>query len=205
MIELFFESLNKHINTLETGVITNERKQILQSLVDYIRLKRDANKAIRLNFICTHNSRRSHLSQIWAQTMAAYYNVNNLVTYSGGTEATALFPKIAETLIGQGFKVEMLSKSENPIYSIKYSENDPAIIGFSKTYDDDFNPKTGFAAIMTCSSADEGCPLVVGSDARIPITYIDPKTSDGTSQQDAVYLERSIQIATEMKFVFGSL
>ncbi len=205
MTNILFNELHKTIDALEVSSVSEERRVLLQQLIDYIQKCKDAKVPIRLNFICTHNSRRSHLSQIWAQTMAAFYNVKHLSSYSGGTEATAMFPKVAETLKHQGFKIKTLSDAKNPVYSVKYSENAPAIIGFSKTYDDDFNPTSEFAAIMTCSSADKGCPFVAGSDMRIPITYQDPKVSDGTPQQTATYLERSEQIATEMKFVFGAL
>ena len=125
--------------------------------------------------------------------------------YSAGTEATALFPVAAKTLGNSGFKVETLSQEENPIYSIKYSENQHPIIGFSKTITSDFNPESGFAAIMTCSSADQGCPFIAGAEKRIPITYEDPKVSDGTPQQSEKYEERSNQIATEMKFIFSQI
>ena len=205
MTNSLFKALKTTVENLDTATISKERKQVLQSLVDYMKLKREANEAIRINFICTHNSRRSHLSQIWAQTMAAYYNIANVNCYSGGTEATALFPMVAKTLEGQGFKISKLSEDKNPVYSIKFSSNDPAVIGFSKTFSDAFNPQSAFAAIMTCSSADKGCPLVVGCDKRIAIMYEDPKVSDNMPQQAATYLERSLQIATEMKFVFSSL
>ena len=200
-----FKDIIQEINTINISDISEERKKILQPLIDYLKGKIRGKALIRLNFICTHNSRRSHLSQIWAKTMADYYNINNVSSYSGGTEATALFPKVAETLISQGFKINTISDGENPVYSIKYAENEPAIIGFSKQFSDAFNPKSEFAAIMTCSSADKGCPLVLGCDKRIAITYKDPKVSDGTPQQAETYLERSKQIATEMKFVFSSL
>lgn len=193
------------IESLELATISKERQATLKTLIDYIQHKIKENESIRLNFICTHNSRRSHLSQIWAQTLAAYYNINNVFCYSGGTEATAMFLKVAETLKSQGFNVFKLSEGDNPVYSIKFSDNEPAIIGFSKTFDDAFNPASQFAAIMTCSSADEGCPIVLGCDKRIAITYEDPKKSDGTPQQTETYLKRSLQIATEMKFVFSSL
>tara|TARA_R110002073_G_scaffold331629_1_gene516565 strand:+ start:284 stop:724 length:441 start_codon:yes stop_codon:yes gene_type:complete len=145
------------------------------------------------------------LSQIWAQTMAAYYNINNVSCYSGGTGTTAMFPKVGETLNNQGFKIIKLSEEDNPVYSIKFSENEPSVIAFSKRFSDDFNPASEFAGIMTCSSADKGCPMVFGCDIRIAITYEDPKKSDGTPQQTETYLNRSLQIATEMKYVFSSL
>lgn len=202
---ILFETISNTIKALEITKITEERKATLKPLIEYLNAKIKANKAIRLNFICTHNSRRSHLSQIWAQTMAAHYNIANVSCYSGGTEATAMFPKVGETLIKQGFKIGKLSEEENPVYSIKFSENEPAVIAFSKQFSNAFNPASEFAAIMTCSSADKGCPLVIGCDKRIPITYEDPKKSDGTPQQDETYFNRSLEIATEMKFVFSSL
>jgi arsenate reductase len=200
-----FEPIVATIATLDINTVSAERQQVLQPLIDYIKGKQEASAPIHLNFICTHNSRRSHLSQIWAQTMAAHYGISNVNCYSGGTETTAMFPKVVETLTKQGFQIQQLSQEDNPVYAIKYEANAPAIIGFSKTYGDDFNPSSAFAAIMTCSSADEGCPMVFGCEQRIATTYEDPKVSDGTPQQDEVYLERSLQIATEMKFVFESL
>ena len=200
-----FETISKTINSLDTSIISNERKEVLNALKVYLEDKIETNKPIRLNFICTHNSRRSHLSQIWAQTMAAYYNINNVSCYSGGTEATAMFPKVAETLKNQGFKINRLSDENNPVYGIKFSQNEPAIIAFSKEFSHDFNPASEFAAIMTCSSADEGCPMVFGCDKRMAITYEDPKKSDGTPQQTETYFNRSLQIATEMKYVFSNL
>ncbi len=202
---IVFEKIAGVIDTLDINEISEERKEILNVLVDYLKNKIEDNAAIRLNFICTHNSRRSHLSQIWAQTMATYYNINHVSCYSGGTEATAMFPKVGETLTNQGFKIAKLSDVQNPVYSVKFSENEPSVIAFSKTFDDAFNPASQFAAIMTCSSADEACPMVLGCDKRITITYEDPKKSDGTPQQTETYLERSQQIATEMKYVFSNL
>lgn len=200
-----FQELENKLHSLNTASISEERKVTLQPLVDFIQLKLNAQQPIYLNFICTHNSRRSHLSQVWAQTMAYYYKINNIFCYSGGTEATALFPLAAKTLENQGFKITALSEGKNPVYSIKFANNAHPIIGFSKTYDDVFNPKSGFAAIMTCSQADAGCPFIAGAEKRIPITYDDPKAFDQTPQQAEKYLERSIQIAIEMKYVFYKL
>ena len=200
-----FPKINALINTLNIKSIPNERRAILQPLIDFIQTKHDTNQDIRLNFICTHNSRRSHLSQIWAQVMANHFNIKNVFCYSGGTEATAMFPMVAETLINSGFKINAISEGKNPVYAIKYSENEHPVIGFSKTYDDVFNPQSGFAAIMTCSQADAGCPFITGAEKRIPITFDDPKAFDNTPQLKEKYNERSIQIATEMRYVFSQI
>lgn len=200
-----FENLSKKIQSIAKISVPNERKVILQSLVDYIQQKVDDNEEIRLNFICTHNSRRSHLSQIWAQTIAFHFGIKNVFCYSGGTEATAMFPKVAETLVHQGFQIQQLSETENPVYAVKFGDNQHPIICFSKTYFDDFNPKSGFGAIMTCNNADEGCPLVLGAEVRFPIKYDDPKAFDGTELMNEKYAERSLQIASELYFVFSQI
>ncbi len=199
------EDLSKTIESIAKITVSEERKAILQPLVDYIQNKVDLNEEIRLNFICTHNSRRSHLSQIWAQTMAFQFGIKNVFCYSGGTEATAMFPKVAETLVKQGFQIQKLSQEQNLVYAVKFDDNQHPIICFSKTYFDDFNPKTNFGAIMTCNNADEGCPMVFGAEARFPIKYDDPKAFDGTEVMNEKYAERSLQIASEMYFVFSQI
>ena len=200
-----FSKIENIIKSLNIDSISMQRQRTLQPLIDFIRTKLNDKQEIRINFICTHNSRRSHLSQVWTQTLAYYFNIKNVFCYSGGTEATALFPMVAETLQNTGFQVKSISEGNNPIYSIKYAHNEYPIIGFSKKLDDDFNPKSGFAAIMTCDSANEACPLVPGAETRIPITFEDPKAFDGTPQQSEKYRERSMQIATELFYVFSQI
>lgn len=200
-----FLKIEQVIKELNPTSILAERKEKLQPLIDFIQLKVSENKEIRINFICTHNSRRSHLSQVWAQTLAHYFKIKNVFCYSGGTEATALFPMVAKTLQNSGFQINTISKNDNPVYSIKYSDNEHPIIGFSKKLDDNFNPKSEFAAIMTCSQADGGCPFIAGAEKRIPITFEDPKVFDHTPQQAEKYNERSLQIATELFYVFSQI
>ncbi|MDG4946439.1 protein-tyrosine-phosphatase [Weeksellaceae bacterium KMM 9713] len=200
-----FPKLEAFIQQLNPEDISTERKEILQTLIDYIQSKVNQNQVVNLNFICTHNSRRSHLSQIWAQCLAFYFGFNQVRCYSGGTETTALFPMVIKTLENAGFEIETIAQTENPIYSIKYTPNEHPIIGFSKKLDDVFNPSSEFAAIMTCDSANESCPIVNGAEIRIPITYQDPKAFDQTPQQSEKYQERSGQIATEMFYVFSQI
>lgn len=200
-----FKEIDVFIGKLQPDSISEERKKVLIPLIEFIQHKVSTHSTVRLNFICTHNSRRSHLSQVWAQVMAAYFKFNNVYCYSGGTEATALFPMAAKTLENAGLKITTLSTDKNPIYSIKYASNAHPIIGFSKTYDAAFNPKADFAAIMTCSHADDNCPFIPGAEQRIPITFEDPKAFDHTPQQNEKYHERSEQIATELFYVFSHI
>ena len=199
------EQLALTIQKIKTIVISQERKEVLQPLIDYVQQKYNNQEVILLNFICTHNSRRSHLSQVWAQAMAFHFDIPNVFCYSGGTEATALFPKVAETLINQGFHINKLSETSNPIYAVKFDCNAHPIVCFSKVFDADFNPISQFAAIMTCASADEGCPFIAGAEQRLPVRYEDPKAFDGTDLMDQKYQERSLEIASEMYYVFSKI
>ena len=200
---MLYTPIKKFIEKLDISSVSDERKIVLQPLANYIQEKVNRQEPIRLNFICTHNSRRSHLSQIWAQTIANYFNILNITTYSGGTESTAMFPVVKDTLVATGFKINTIAATNNPIYTIKYSDNNHPIIGFSKKMDDDFNPKSEFGAILTCDSANEACPIVPGAEKRFPIMFEDPKAFDNTPQQAEKYAERSLQIATELFFVFS--
>jgi arsenate reductase len=202
---ILFPEIENVINTLNFESISSERKIVLQPLIDFIQTKVNNQQDIRLNLICTHNSRRSHLSQVWAQTAAVHYGIKNVFSYSGGTEATAMFPMAAKTLAKQGFQIKTIAEGNNPVYAIKYAANAHPVIGFSKTFDDDFNPQSEFAAILTCSSADQGCPFIAGAEVRIPITFEDPKAFDNTPQQAEKYEERSLQIATELCYVFSQI
>ena len=202
---MLFKTIQNRINSLKVEHISADRKEILQPLIDFIQIKAKDNQEIRLNFICTHNSRRSHLAQVWAQALAFHFSIEKVFCYSGGTEATALFPIVAKTLEHSGFEINSISENKNPIYSIKYAENEHSIIGFSKIFDDNFNPKEGFAAILTCSQADQGCPFIPGAEIRIPITFEDPKVFDNTTQQAQKYQEKSLQIAAELTYVFSQI
>jgi len=184
-------------------VISNERRELLLPLRTFIQHKVSNKQAVNLHFICTHNSRRSILAQVWAQTAAAFYAVPEIHCYSGGTEQTALYPKIAEVLRAQGFMVWALSVTDNPLYAIKYADDALPLIGFSKKYDSPFNPASAFAAITTCSQAEAECPFIAGAEKRIPLMYDDPKAADGLPEQTLVYTERSRQIAAEMFYVFS--
>lgn len=184
--------------------IPAERKEILEKLSAYMKEKKDEDKAINLVYICTHNSRRSHFGQIWAAVAASYYHIPNVHTYSGGTEATAFHPNAINALKNSGFVLSGDNPSPNPIYKVYYGE-DEFVTCFSKVYDDPTNPKNNFAAIMTCSDAEENCPFIPGVELRIGTSYEDPKEFDGTAKQDEKYLERSRQIAREILFTFSTI
>ncbi|MFT6871161.1 MAG: arsenate reductase [Roseivirga sp.] len=183
--------------------IADARKPILDVFVEYCQQQIDSKKELKLNFICTHNSRRSQLSQVWAKVAAYEYGIP-LASYSGGVEVTALNERAIASLVRSGFQISS-EGNENPHYEITYSIEVSPILAFSKLYDNEVNPIDDFAAIMTCSDADENCPFIPGASARIPLRYEDPKTFDDTPQEIEMYDKRSMQIASEMFYVFKQL
>jgi arsenate reductase len=189
---------------LRADGIPDERKRLLDDVAAFISSKRRAGELAELTFICTHNSRRSQMGQVWAATAAAHHGIDEVRTYSGGTETTAFNPRAVAALQRAGFVIENPG-GQNPHYLVRFAETGPTMECFSKTYDDPTNPDQGFAAIMTCSDADEACPVVFGAALRVPLRYDDPKVADGTSEEAAAYDERCLQIATEMLYLFSRI
>ena len=181
--------------------VPDERLEVLRPLEEYIQAKIDQTGEVNLNFICTHNSRRSQFAQIWAQTAAEYFGIS-ASCYSGGVEVTAFNERAVESIKRSGFKVET-SEGANPHYLVFHSEDGHLILAFSKLLDDPINKAGQFAAVMTCSHADENCPFIPGAEKRIPLRYEDPKEFDGTPEESAMYDARSMQIASEMFYVFS--
>jgi arsenate reductase (thioredoxin) len=177
--------------------IAAERKQLLERMATYISDKKKAHQVVSLVFICTHNSRRSHLSQIWASTLAHHFGIDGIVTYSGGTEVTAFNIRAVNALHKAGFGV-ISPGGSNPKYEVSFSPEAIPLVCYSKTYDCEENPKRDFAAVMTCTGADDACPIVSGADARFSLYYNDPKEADDTPWEAERYEERLLQIGSEI-------
>ncbi len=190
---------------LEFDQIPAERRAQLAPLARYVQECVDRDQPVRLTFVCTHNSRRSHLSQLWAQVAAARVGVREFEAYSGGTEATAFNPRAVEAARRAGFLIERTTRDENPIYHVRYSQQAPPLTCFSKTYAGSPNPRKNFCAVMVCSEADGACPSVPGASERIAIPFEDPKAFDNTPQEASKYDERCRQIARELLFVFSQV
>ncbi|MFY0627918.1 MAG: protein-tyrosine-phosphatase [Reichenbachiella sp.] len=201
-ISIFPSLLSTVEQALELS-ISEERKETLKVLIDYIQEKIDEKSDVNLNFICTHNSRRSQFSQIWGQTAADYFGID-ANCYSGGVEVTEFNERAVASIKRAGFKVSSNGVS-NPKYSVLHSDDRVPVIAFSKRFDDPTNEADCFAAIMTCSHADENCPFIPGTEKRIPVRYDDPKEYDGTPMESEKYDQRSMQIASEMFYVFSNI
>tara|TARA_Y100001978_G_scaffold188018_1_gene189093 strand:+ start:1149 stop:1757 length:609 start_codon:yes stop_codon:yes gene_type:complete len=197
-----FSYLNNYIDRLDPKSIPTDRLERLQPLVQYVQ-ENQAN--LSLVFICTHNSRRSQFAQLWAHVAAKRAGIK-LNSYSGGTEVTACNPRTLAAMERAGFDLYSDAVMDpNPVYRVAFAEDEDPIMLHSKLYDDPENPNADFAAVMTCSDADENCPFIPGTKARITLNYEDPKAFDDTDQEAAAYDERCLQIATEMFYLFSSI
>ena len=204
----FYSELQAYLKeaSAQFGMIPSERQRELAKGADYLRECLSKSESAKLIFICTHNSRRSHLSQIWAQVAAEYFGLEGIETYSGGTEATAFNPRAVAALQRAGLQVVTEEpKGENPRYRVYRSDDSVPMVCFSKAYGDPPNPSQGYGAVMTCAQADDACPLVMGCDLRLPIRYEDPKVADDTEFESQRYDERSAQICREMLYMMSLL
>lgn len=197
--------LTDYINArlAEFDRVPGERMQRLQQLIDYLLGNRSGKRPSRLTFICTHNSRRSHLAQLWAQVAATHHSLGEVQTYSGGTEATAFAPQAVAALQRAGFHIARRGGGDNPVYEVSYRDDAPPLEAFSKLYDQPPNPNADFCAVMTCAEADAGCPVVPGAAERIALPYEDPKIHDGSDRETEMYDARCRQVAREMLYVLS--
>lgn len=199
----FYPELSQFIEQIREVPISEDRKMVLKELVDYVQDKFSRDQPVHLNFICTHNSRRSQFSQIWAKTAAYYYGIP-IHAYSGGVEVTAFNERAVASIERSGFHVEK-GGNDNPLFKVWFSPEQEPIRAYSKLYDDPENAADQFAAVMTCSHADENCPFIPGTEKRISVTYEDPKAFDGSPMESEKYDERSVQISSEMFYVFSQI
>jgi UDP-N-acetylmuramate dehydrogenase len=186
----------------DTDASPPERAVHLQRLADLIEESSQAKETLPVNFVCTHNSRRSQIAQVWTAVAAAWYGNSFVQAYSGGTEVTALHPNVVTALISLGFRVEDKDQNRHLIY---FSDAHPPVEGWSKRYDDPANPSTDFVAVMVCNDADTNCPFLPSAKERLAIKYTDPKFSDGSPEEAATYLQTAETIGAEVFSLFRRL
>lgn len=198
------KTIEKHADLLlsKSSGISDKRKALLEEPAKYIAEKMLAASEINLIFICTHNSRRSIMAQIWAIAAAEYFSLNKVRSFSGGTEATAFFPIAVDAVGKAGFLIEKKDDSSNPLYLVRYAEDKEPIKCFSKIYNNSFNPSVNFAVLFTCSDAERNCPTVFGAEERFSLPYEDPKIYDRANTAADKYFERFEQIGREMLYLF---
>ncbi len=205
---MLLQKINQNIEGFiqNSNAISEKRKENLHQLTNAIYKKITQNQTAKIIVICTHNSRRSHMGQLWLAAGASYFKLPQIETYSGGTEATAFHPNAIKAMQHLGFKITTKNQSDsNPVYLIQWKKSQIPYEAFSKRFEGFPNPSEHFLAIMVCSEADEGCPFVPGADFRIALPFEDPKLFDNTPLESEKYLERAEQIGTEMIYILSTL
>jgi arsenate reductase len=200
-----FDVLERYAGDLVTGYdqISKERKEALDRLAASIVDGLTVDGSAAIIFICTHNSRRSQIGQLWAQLASWFYGVDGITCFSGGTEVTMFNPLAVKVLKKAGFSIRTEIPGFNAIYRVSYPGAPADNRSFSKRYTDPPNPPRGFIAVMTCSDADEACPIVHGASSRHAIRYEDPKAFNGTPWETEGYDNRCREIAREMFYLFS--
>lgn len=183
--------------------IPAERRERLDRFAEFIAARAGAGGPVRALFVCTHNSRRSHIAHLFAQAAAWRCGSPQFEGYSAGTEATAVAPGAVAALRRAGFAIERAGEGTNPLYRARYAADAPPATCFSKVLSHPENPTREFAAVMVCDSADEACPHVAGAAARFVIPYEDPKRADGTAHESEAYDACCAAISREMLYVFA--
>lgn len=187
--------------------IPSDRAQRLGAIAAWIKEQRAKGSTAHLVFICTHNSRRSQFAQVWAKVAAHRTGLKEILTWSAGTEGTAVAPPVIDALQAQGFRIDGAGDQNihgDPVqteYLVNFDDQEPPVHLFSKTIEAPENPSGEFAAIMVCSDADENCPFVPGAAGRFSLPFEDPKVSDGTADEAPTYQARSLAIAREMLYL----
>lgn len=192
----FFENAKSKL------ALTEERKDLLLKIAETIFTEYNDRERINLNFVCTHNSRRSQIAQTWAFYAAEYFELHNIFSYSGGTEVTAFHRNSVKCLQKVGFDFNVVDFShQNPRYLITFKGTSKSILGFSKLYDNDENTYP-YIVITTCDSADENCPFIPDAIHRFHLPFVDPKIADNTDYTLEEYTKTSQQIAGEIFIIF---
>lgn len=199
----FYPKLSTYCDKLsdEFIQIPEERKAELKDIANFIVEQRKEHKPTNLLFVCTSNSRRSHMAQVWSQIASYYYNIDSVFTFSGGTEQTRVNINAIDALNRAGIEIYSNNMGDNTLRYVRVGNKINPWVIFSKKYTDATNPKNNFAAVMVCSEADKACPFVEGAELRIGLPYQDPKEFDNSLLKEAKYDERCRQIAREMFYI----
>ena len=183
--------------------LTADRRELLLPIFDFCASRKG--QSINLVFICTHNSRRSHLAHVWADLFSKYFKLDNINCYSSGTEATAIYFQSKESLERSGFQFNKIENGANPKYMINAGFEKQIGPIYSKSIDDLDTNGERFVAIMVCDHADQNCPFIPEAEQRYSLPYRDPKEFDTTPTVTDKYDERSFQISQEMYFLMKQI
>ena len=198
---MLYPEITEFLNGINTNSMESNRQEKWNDLAQHLR-KTDNKGAI--NFICTHNARRSVISQSIASALAYHYGLNGIVAWSGGAEETFVHPNSIKLLLRIGFRLKEQTTGENPRYTLSFAVDAPDLLLFSKKFDDPSSPAP-YHAILVCSKGDAACPFIPNVASRTLIPFEDPGAYDNTPQADEAYYEAATRIGGELKQFFQLL
>ena len=199
--------LRSHADLLTTSfdLIDQPHRQAGDRLATWLSANYQPGKPLSVIVVCTGNSRRSILGSSMGNLAATYYGLDDIRFYSGGTDPSAFNKRTIAALKEIGFDIATTGsearrggpETPNPSFRVGWGQGLEAV-EFSKHYADQSNPQQDFAAVMVCTEADEGCPVVEGAGLRISMPYQDPKAYDDSPFEAAKYAERRDDIGRLM-------
>ncbi len=204
MKTLINQALTEYIDSRlsEFDLIDAERREHLNALAIHIAKCKESANCANLIFICRCNSRRSHFAQIWAQIAADYFDLNSIKSFSGGIKTSAFNPKVISALERTGLEIFKLDETDNPTYSVYYSQSIKPIRCFSKIYFHEFNPSTRYTTVVICKEPELDWPSLEGATKTFNLTYQDPKEFDSTPLEIKKHDDVCKQISCEMLYMF---
>lgn len=192
--------LNSFLGKATGEGLSAERQELWQKAAHAVQEK----KAKAMNFICTHNARRSVISQSLAAALAYHYGIDDMVFYSGGAESTYIHPNSIALLQRIGFKLKEVEAGANPVHTARFASDAETLRLFSKTFDD-VSSHEPYVAILVCSKGDAACPFIPDAKARILIPFDDPGAYDGTADAAEAYFATAKLILNELHYFFQLL
>ena len=197
------QKLGDKLNLLSEE-ISSQRKELLSEVAEKLGNTFSRSQSLKIIFICTHNSRRSHIAQFMLEMACGYYSIQGIEIYSGGTEVTALNKRVVHAISSHGIKYDKTTGDDNPTYIFDHIEGSETPY-FSKLYNHPANPTSNFTAILVCDHASETCPYIPGTLERIHLHYRDPKEYDRTPGEEKAYMDKLEEIGAEMFYIARQL
>ena len=200
----FNEALTPYCESLEDEFnnVPDSTQEQLKVAGTYIINRLNNGQIASISFVCEHNSRKSHLGQIWTTLATQYYQLDHVKCYSGGTTPTYVNQRIINALGNTGIQIsEKGIAGHGPKYLLDYGKSSRGFEIFSKRFDHPMNPDTNYLAISLCLNPDECCPISYGADKQLSIPYEDLQPFGNTPLESAKYDEQCRMVARDMFYM----
>lgn len=135
----------------------------------------ESDTAVRVLFLCTHNSARSQM----AEALLRHMGGGRVDVFSAGTEVTRVHPLALDTLQRQGIETEGL-----------HSKHLTDFLGQQFDY-----------VITVCDRANESCPIFPGDPERIHWSFPDPSAVSDPNEQRIAFAQVFASLEKRIKLL----